>query len=728
MEAFAPAPAAALLLIDLQRDFFAPHSFLGSTKAIVPFMLYPPIASLLTAARGKDIRDAPSIVWVKSDYSVILDHTEYGTHAGAQRACCMSGTSGAEISAPFDSLIHPTDTTIIKHTYSALEHCGAPLPQTLFVAGVMTHVCVSATVKHALVKGHTVYVIADACAASKKHHHVKALDELRNKGAHIVTTTEVLQMWGCGPVLVSLPKIGAGDCSMIFNCSPITSPSAAEASADGPSSMFDALKAEVSWSIMRQHGGPVPRLITSQGTPIHDETGIWDPLYRHPRDEEEPFSEWTPHAAHIKDTITRLTGHEINHALIQLYRDGSDWISEHCDKTLDIAHGTPIINASFGVTRTFCLRRKPARGGKAASVTEGKEEGGDEREEPRVQQFGLPDGSAFIMGAMTNRCWLHSIRKEGKPSTERDITDKWHGERISLTMRVIATFQRRGDRFIRGQGAPPLGAEPRPAEVQAKELISAFGDDNSQAADFDWHKSYGLGFTITAMKRKPVLYWANGSIPSWRVRLWLRENPDYPVEERRLLLMGKCRETRTPEFLAINPRGKTPTLVDTDGTVVVESLAILQHMAIKAGQCPWSGRVLARMMESNNLIEAYEPLEDLFKGPMAPTRIQESLSAVYAELDIWEGYLRGTSSTGSGSVFIAQTDTPSIADYAFYPILAYMEHRGLDLARWPAVHAYSDMMASRPSSVEARPNGWTDRGRVDVFKLAQEAVERSTTT
>ncbi|NDW07454.1 glutathione S-transferase family protein [Jiella pacifica] len=38
-------------------------------------------------------------------------------------------------------------------------------------------------------------------------------------------------------------------------------------------------------------------------------------------------------------------------------------------------------------------------------------------------------------------------------------------------------------------------------------------------------------------------------------------------------------ENRTPEFLAINPMGKLPTLILPDGTVMTEAAAILAHLA-----------------------------------------------------------------------------------------------------------------------------------------------------
>jgi hypothetical protein len=80
-----------------------------------------------------------------------------------------------------------------------------------------------------------------------------------------------------------------------------------------------------------------------------------------------------------------------------------------------------------------------------------------------------------------------------------------------------------------------------------------------------------------AANKHPKLYYVNGSIPSWRVMLCLSLKR-IPYAAIRLRVMTTPKETRSAEFAAINPRCKTPTLVDVDGTVVIESLAILQYL------------------------------------------------------------------------------------------------------------------------------------------------------
>lgn len=78
---------------------------------------------------------------------------------------------------------------------------------------------------------------------------------------------------------------------------------------------------------------------------------------------------------------------------------------------------------------------------------------------------------------------------------------------------------------------------------------------------------------MTAQKSLAI-YWGSGSPNSWRVLL-AAEVTRLPYESK-LLEFSKGQQ-RTPEYLALNPRGKVPVLRDGD-FVLYESLAILEYL------------------------------------------------------------------------------------------------------------------------------------------------------
>ena len=47
-----------------------------------------------------------------------------------------------------------------------------------------------------------------------------------------------------------------------------------------------------------------------------------------------------------------------------------------------------------------------------------------------------------------------------------------------------------------------------------------------------------------------------------------------PYISKHLKVLTEPRETRNPEFGLINPRCKTPTFVDNDGTIIIEDMTI----------------------------------------------------------------------------------------------------------------------------------------------------------
>jgi glutathione S-transferase len=227
------------------------------------------------------------------------------------------------------------------------------------------------------------------------------------------------------------------------------------------------------------------------------------------------------------------------------------------------------------------------------------------------------------------------------------------------------------------------------------------------------------------MTEERTLYYANGSIPNWRVLLALHSKGLVFTGER-LKLMGAVRETRSPEFLAINPRGQTPVLVDGDITIT-ESYAILQYLEARypdpsllpANDACGLARMLSRTYEAETFACAYEPIEMLFAVRLNELSVGQrdsivaAVAAVDFDLGLWEARAAEASFI-AGELF-------TLADCAFYPTLAYMLRRGLSLAKHPHLDAYHERVQALPAAVAAHPEGWVpDRtGKPDLFALAR---------
>ena len=239
-------------------------------------------------------------------------------------------------------------------------------------------------------------------------------------------------------------------------------------------SCFNALEQEVEFNHMCNQGRPVQRLVCTQGDCL--ESG-W-PIYRHPVDELPRVVPWTKTVLLIKQSIESKLGVHLNHVLIQYYRSPLDTISEHCDKTLDIVQGTPIINFTAGDTRTMVFRSKT---------------------KPRTTyRFELINNSALVVGPNTNQLMLHSIRPDKRDlKLKRPDETRYNGQRISLTFRQIGTFERDG--LIYGQGAKfkilEHAQKIQDDPVEWKALLHAFSQEN-HSPDFDWSRYYGQGFNV----------------------------------------------------------------------------------------------------------------------------------------------------------------------------------------------------------------------------------------
>ncbi len=60
--------------------------------------------------------------------------------------------------------------------------------------------------------------------------------------------------------------------------------------------------------------------------------------------------EFTPTVNKIRLALEQRLKTTFNHAIIQKYRNGEDFINEHSDKTLDLQPESFIVNYSSGIT------------------------------------------------------------------------------------------------------------------------------------------------------------------------------------------------------------------------------------------------------------------------------------------------------------------------------------------------------------------------------------------
>ncbi|KAK7452775.1 hypothetical protein VKT23_012178 [Stygiomarasmius scandens] len=314
------------------------------------------------------------------------------------------------------------------------------------------------------------------------------------------------------PTLGPRDCIGAGDTHLIPDVLP----------EEFSKIVFTKLRDEVKWDVMHHRGGEVPRLVAVEGE-VGEDGSV--PIYRHPSDESPPLNPFSPTVSLIRDYVHAALekmgqNHCVNHVLIQYYRSGKDYISEHSDKTIDVVQGSSIINVSLGAERVMVLRTKKdtlASGNHGSASGASTPTGGDGTTSRSAQRIPLPHASMFVMGLETNKQWLHGIPHDNRPFQTKSAAEQTEGgERISLTFRTIGTFLTGNPNYsssldvqaikIYGQGATsktrdtakvvPTGAE---AVDKNDKLIEAFGRENKEST-FSWEEVYGKGFDVVTFQ------------------------------------------------------------------------------------------------------------------------------------------------------------------------------------------------------------------------------------
>eukprot|EP00122_Pirum_gemmata_P000381 Pgem_evm1s337 len=139
------------------------------------------------------------------------------------------------------------------------------------------------------------------------------------------------------------------------------------------------------------------------------------PYYRFPVNNQSRYPV-KPFSPTVQKVINKVNAffegkYNFNHAVVLLYRNGTDRIGFHKDKTLDLDSKAPIVSLSLGSTRTYILQDHPYTPTKRQTVT-------------------LKPGTLMVLGPKSNQEYYHSVIEE--PGL--------HAERVSITLRVVTTF------------------------------------------------------------------------------------------------------------------------------------------------------------------------------------------------------------------------------------------------------------------------------------------------
>jgi nicotinamidase-related amidase len=222
--------SSILIAIDLQKEFL---SDVGRFP-IHPSSKTPMVANL--RALVPEFRKQGHIFWIKSVYfnrsqlSHVQDDSNSsasdissdpltflaGTHKG-KTPCCEDGSVQAEFHPEIEELISPTDKILTKNWYSAfkftklIDDIRVVGADRLYVCGLLSNVCVSATVLDALkYREFKVHAVTDCLGWRNEESHRKALSLMESLG--VVMTDSSAAVLSSSPVeitrsITSMPKL-----------------------------------------------------------------------------------------------------------------------------------------------------------------------------------------------------------------------------------------------------------------------------------------------------------------------------------------------------------------------------------------------------------------------------------------------------------------------------------------------------------------------------------------
>ena len=159
-------------------------------------------------------------------------------------------------------------------------------------------------------------------------------------------------------------------------------------------------------------------------------------------------------------------------------------------------------------------------------------------------------------------------------------------------------------------------------------------------------------------------------------------------------------ESRTPDFLRLNPNGRVPLLVLPDGRLLAESNAMLLHLGEGSSWIPKDAYLRAKMYEwlcfeqySHEPYIATVRFWVAFAGKAEEKKheLPDRVARGYAALGVMERTL-------SGADFLVG-DRPTLADVALWAYTHVAHEGGFSLDEYPGVRRWIERCRAHPEFV-----------------------------
>ncbi len=200
------------------------------------------------------------------------------------------------------------------------------------------------------------------------------------------------------------------------------------------------------------------------------------------------------------------------------------------------------------------------------------------------------------------------------------------------------------------------------------------------------------------------------SSASWRVRIALNLKGLRAEQVSHHLRRG---EQRAPDYLALNPQGLVPALRLDDGTVLTQSLAIIEWLEERHPEpalLPADPLRRARVRAFAQAISCdIHPVQNL----RVLARLRQ-LGLPEAEVDGWARWVIEEGFTALEAMAAAEPgpfafgDQPTLADVCLVPQLGNARRFGVDLERFPRLLAAERAAMALPAFADAAPGRQPD--------------------